>query len=213
MSCKIYFIRHGQSAGNLSGTYLGHTDLDLTPLGYSQAEQTARYLADKKIDSVYSSDLQRAYHTCEAFLKLSGLTAETDRRLREIYSGDWENKTFSFLKESYPGTYGIWLNDIGSSHPDNGESVEELLERVCSAINSIAAENDGKTVAVFTHATVIRSFFNYAYGRSLKELKKLPWASNASVSSVEYSSGVYTVCEYGTDGFLGNIASQLPANV
>ena len=35
---KIYLIRHGESVGNLHRICLGHTDLDLTDLGFEQAK-------------------------------------------------------------------------------------------------------------------------------------------------------------------------------
>ena len=57
---KIILIRHGESLGNANRTMLGHTDLDLSPLGYTQAETTANHLKNEKIDAIYSSDLIRA---------------------------------------------------------------------------------------------------------------------------------------------------------
>ena len=38
---NIYVIRHGQSQGNLNDWFVGHSDIDLTGLGYEQAELTA----------------------------------------------------------------------------------------------------------------------------------------------------------------------------
>lgn len=213
MSCTIYFIRHGQSEGNLKRVFLGHTDLDLTPLGYEQAARTAEFLLTKQIDTVYSSDLKRAYNTCNEYLKVSGKTAVKDRRLREIYAGKWENMCFDDIRTSFPESYNLWLEDIGNSHPDCGESPEMLLERVKAAVKDIAASNDGKSVAIFTHATVIRTFFNYAYGNSSKELKDLKWASNASVSSLSVDNGDYRVLSYGYDEFLGDTVSKIPTGV
>ncbi len=213
MSCKLYLIRHGQSLGNVSHTFLGHTDLDLSELGYLQAAQTSKYLADKKIDVVYSSDLLRAYSTCGEFLKISGKTAIKDKNLREIFAGDWENNKFDVLENRFKDSYNIWLNDIGNAHPDNGESVKELSERVVKCITKIAQENEGKTVAVFTHATVLRAFFNYAYGNSVADMKDTKWATNASVSVAEYSNDKFTILEYSNDAFLGSLKTGFPANV
>lgn len=210
MSCTIYFIRHGQSEGNLKRVFLGHTDLDLTPLGYEQAARTAEYLLTKQIDTVYSSDLKRAYNTCNEYLKLSGKIAVKECRLREIYAGKWENMCFDDIRTNFPESYNLWLEDIGNSHPDGGESPEMLLERVKAAVKDIAASNDGKSVAVFTHATVIRTFFNYAYGNRSENLKDLKWASNASVSSLSVDNGDYRVLSYGYDEFLGDTVSKIP---
>ena len=89
----------------------------------------------------------------------------------------------------------------------------QLFQRVFPAINSIAKQNDGKNVAIFTHATVIRVFFNYAYGNKIEGMKNLPWATNCSVSSVKYDNGKFSVIEYSRDDFLGDSKTYLPPNV
>ncbi len=213
MSCKIIFIRHGQSLGNLTKTFLGNTDIDLSPLGYRQAECTANYLKDIHIDKVYSSDLIRAYNTCNEYLKLSGKSAEKTKALREIYVGLWENRKFDDLQTEFNSTYSVWLNDLGSAEPDGGESVAELQKRAIDFVTAVANENDGKTIALFTHATFIRAFFTFAYKKDLSFMKELKWATNASVSSVEYSNGKFAVLEYGNDSFLNELKTYLPANV
>ncbi len=213
MSCKLVFIRHGQSIGNLTETFLGHTDHDLSELGHRQAERTAEYLKDIHIDCVYSSDLSRAYGTCEAYLRLSGHTAVKSDRLREIYVGLWEGKSFEALKTEFKDSYSVWLNDIGSAKPEGGETVAEFQRRVLDCVTEIAENNDGKTVAIFTHATVIRAFFNYAYGKALDEMKNLKWASNASVSTALFDNGKFTTESYSTDGFLSDLKTALPTNV
>ena len=213
MSCKLIFIRHGQSLGNVSHTFLGHTNLDLSELGFEQAKATAKYLANKDIDAVYSSDLLRAYHTCKEYLNITNHEAVKLQNLREIFAGDWEGKKFDTLQVDFADTYAVWLNNIGLSCPKNGESVEKLSERVVKCITEIAQQNDGKTVAVFTHATVIRSFFNFAYGKTLEQMKDLHWPTNASVSSVAYENGCFKVLEYSTDFFLDELKTGFPANV
>ena len=213
MGCTLYFIRHGQSIGNLNKTFLGHTDLDLSELGYAQAAKTAEYLNDLHIDKVYSSDLLRAFNTCGEYIKLTGQSVEKMTELREIFAGDWEGCTFTNLQESFCDSYNVWLNDIGHAKPDNGESVKELSERVKRCIMKIALENDGKTVAIFTHATVIRSYVNFADSKSLEEMKDYRWATNASVSVAEYNNGKFTVLEYSKDDFLSDYRTGFPANV
>ena len=213
MSCTLYFIRHGQSIGNLKKTFLGHTDLDLSELGYAQAAKTAQYLNSVQIDTVYSSDLLRAYNTCGEYTKLTGKAVEKKTELREIFAGDWEGCTFTDLQSEFSNTYNVWLNDIGISKPDNGESVRELSERVINCVRQIACDNDGKTVAIFTHATVIRSFFNFAYGNSLDEMKNLKWATNASVSIAEFDGNNFRIIDYSRDDFLNEFKTGFPANI
>lgn len=213
MSCKLLFIRHGQSLGNLNEVYLGHTDLDLSPLGVRQAEAVGDYLLNKHIDKVYCSDLLRAYHTSLPFCKESGIKPIKCTELREIFAGDWENQKFEYLINRYSKTYNIWRTDIGNAVPDNGEAVVHLFERIVSAVKSIALENDGKTIAIFTHATPIRAFFTYVNTGNVADMKFLDWASNASVSEVEFDSGKFKAIRYSFSDYLGDIATKLPTLV
>ena len=168
MSCRLLFVRHGQSLGNLTGRFLGITDLDLSPLGAVQARRTADYLKDEKIDVIYASDLIRACHTAQPLSEIKGLPIIKDKRLEEINAGLWENRTFDDLEKEFPESYeGVWLHDIGNSKADGGESVAHLTGRIYDAVHDIAMKNDGKTVAIFSHATPIRAFFCRIYGYSL----------------------------------------------
>ncbi len=213
MSCTIYLIRHGQSIGNQSEVFLGHTDMDLSPLGYRQAEKTAKYLNTLHINKVYTSDLLRSYNTCNEYLKLSKKTVEKKLDLREIYAGEWEGKEYSVLKTKYKESYDVWLNDIGKAQPLNGESIQDVQKRMVNCITEIAKENDGKTVAIFTHACALRCFITYANHLDISQMKDVKWATNASVTTVEYSDNEFKVIDYSSDSFLGELKSQRPKNV
>ncbi len=210
---QIYMIRHGQSEGNKIRAFLGHTDLDLTELGHLQAENTARFLKDIQVDVIYSSDLIRAYNTALHTTELKGMEIIRNKNLREIYAGKWENGLFAELEEIYKESYGVWLTNIGRARCDEGESTEELQKRIVSEITKIAEENEGKTVFIFTHATPIRTFKAFCDGKTLDEMKDVPWATNASVSHFEYFEGKFKVVDYGIDFFQGNELTTLPANV
>ncbi len=213
MACRLYFVRHGQSIGNLNGNFLGITDLDLSPLGYKQAQCTANYLKSIHIDAIYSSDLLRAHNTGKALADIKGLIIHDDKGLREIEAGLWENRAFDELAVEFKESYGtVWMYDVGNAKADEGESVAHLSDRVYETVKKIAEENDGKTVAVFSHATPIRAFFNRINGNTLDEMKNLPWASNASVSEAVYENGTFKPIRYSFDEFMGDIKTVLPKN-
>lgn len=194
--------------------FLGHTDLDLSPLGYSQAEKTAEYISENfKPDIIYSSDLLRAYNTALAVSKKTGASVTKAPELREIYAGDWEGKSFFELSIEFQKDYGVWLSDIGNAKCTNGESVSELQKRVISYIESIAEKNSGKTVVVSTHATVIRTLECIWKNVGLDQMRDIPWVSNASISVVNYHDGKWETEKTGYDSFMGEFASKLPKNV
>lgn len=213
MSTNIYLIRHGESEGNKRRAFLGHTDLDLTEKGHSQAQNAAEFLNDIDADVIYSSDLKRAYSTALHTAEMKKLDITKSKNLREIYAGEWENGLFADLERDFKESYSVWLTNIGRAKCNGGESVEELQIRVVDEITRIAKENDGKTVLIFTHATPIRVFKAFCDGCSLDEIKDIRWATNASVTKTKYENGKFEILEYGIDYFQGNDKTVVPANV
>ena len=209
----ILVIRHGQSVSNLKGIFTGHLNLELTEQGHEQARTTARYIAENfKVDKVYASDLCRAYDTGAAVADLFDLKVEADRRLREIWAGDWEGRTFDELTENYPN-YKVFRGDIGNCATDGGETVADLSKRVLEAFYDIAKSNDGKTIVVAPHATPIRSLQCHCEGKSLAQMKDVPWVTNASVTTVVYDQGQLRLTEVCHDSHLGAMVSRFPSNV
>jgi broad specificity phosphatase PhoE len=68
MSLRLLLIRHGQTAWNASGRFMGHHDIPLSELGLRQAAAVGRKLGPERPLVIYSSDLQRAYQTAQALL-------------------------------------------------------------------------------------------------------------------------------------------------
>ncbi len=211
---RMIFVRHGQSMGNLDGIYVGHTDSPLSEKGHLQAELTAEFLKDEKIDVFYSSDLIRAYETAVHIAKRHGKTPVPLKKMREIFGGEWENTLFSALEKKYPLEYGLWLSDIGKAKPVGGESVKELYERVNSAALEIAKKNMGKTVLTATHATPIRALMCRWRNISEEDMRLIPWVRNASVSAADYYEDGHIEEVYAdVADFMGTEATRLPDNV
>lgn len=213
MKTTIYFIRHGESEGNYHKTFLGHTDLDLTPMGYVQAERTAAYLEGQPIDVIYSSDLMRAYHTAVPTARAKGMEIIKSRALREIFAGKWEGRLFEEIKSEFEADYAVWLNDIGNARCTEGETVAMLRDRILAEVERIVKENEGRSIAIFTHATPIRILKTVWDDKPLSMMAQTPWVSNASVTRAEYENGVFRVLDYGLDFFQGDCVTRFSKNV
>lgn len=209
---KFFVVRHGQSLGNAKGIFVGQNDVDLSELGHAQADLTGKYLKDKKIDVVYSADLKRAFHTAEHIAHHCNAKHIVSKNLREINAGLWQGKTFDYLQKTFDN-YSVWLNDIGNAVCDGGESVKNLQKRISGEFIKIAAENDGKTVCVVTHATPIRVMECVWRCVSLEKAYSVPWVSNCSVTSVVYDFTQPKIEYVGYDGHLAECKSCFPKNV
>lgn len=211
---KILVIRHGESQANLEKCFAGHTDTPLSEKGHIQAEKTAEFVTGNyKVDKVYSSDLQRAYNTALPIAEKLGLEIEKDTNLREIFAGEWEEIPFADMPVKYPKECEIWLSDIGNATCPAGESVAEVQKRAGDALLKIAKENDGKTVVVATHATVVRALYCLYENVSADEMKNVPWVSNASVTEILFENGNFKVLKAGIDEHLKELKTSLPTNV
>ena len=209
----LILVRHGESEANKRDAFLGHYDLPLTERGLAQAKLAAGFLSTLKVDAIYASDLQRAHQTSLETAKLLGFSVKTDRNLREVDAGEWDNLTFAQLWEKYPESFGIWANDIGNAGCDGGETTKQLRRRVMGALTYIARANRGKTVLVFCHGTPIRIAGCIGQGKPIEQLKDVPWAANGSATTLEYENGRFRLAEYSREDYMGELVTKLPENV
>ncbi len=211
----LLIVRHAQSTANDNGIFVGHTDAELSELGFRQAQLLADYLVKRSfpIDKIYSSDLLRPYHTVEPYARAVGKEIITDKGLREIYAGAWEGQKFVELYDLYPVSYRAWKSDIGNSSCDGGESVLQLYDRINSEVDRIASENDGRTLLVGTHATPLRAITARAVAGTVTAMQSIPWCENTSINIFEFENGRLSAKELNISEHLGTLRSGLPSTV
>lgn len=210
---EIILIRHGQSLGNFDRRFLGHTDLDLSEIGYKQAELLRKHFESIDIDMIYSSDLKRAYNTVKPISDMKNIPIITSEKLREIYAGEWENKKFDDLEITFEKEYDIWKSNIGLAKCTGGESVADLQKRVYEEITKIAQENDGKKICIGIHSTPIRTFIAKCMSDSLEEIKNIKWVANASLTVFEFSDNKFVQKEFNYTEHLEGLVTGFPKNV
>jgi len=89
---RLVLLRHGQSTWNLENRFTGWTDVDLTPLGHTEAHTAAKLLEDGgyTFDLAYTSVLKRAIRTLWVVLDdmdLMWIPVHRDWRLNERHYG------------------------------------------------------------------------------------------------------------------------------
>lgn len=169
MSCKVILIRHGETVWNYLGKLQGHRDVPLSEVGLNQAKALAKRLEAYQIDAVYSSDLQRAYQTANAFAEPKGLLVQTVKELREMDFGKWEGMSYKQIQKTTPELWNAWVNDPISTSPPQGEPVPQMAERVYEAIKKIVSESQGKQIAIVCHGGSIRAFISKILGMKLSD--------------------------------------------
>lgn len=187
---KIYLVRHAEALGNVREFFQGRTDCEVSERGEKQLECLAEHFKNIPIEAIYSSPLKRTLSTAAAVNKYHDLPIQKYEGLIEINGGVWEGKPWADLPKLYPVEYGLWKNRMEEFYIEDGEKMTEVFDRMKSAMDRIAAENEGKTIAVVSHGCALRNFLCYAMGKPISALKDVGWSDNTAVSLVEYESGV-----------------------
>lgn len=188
-SVRLYLIRHGQSGGNVARQEgrLAEFDPPLTPTGEEQAERLGERMAAYGVDAIYSSPLQRAYHTAAAIARRTGHDITVLDNLQEINEPLRERG--ETVDPNSPLPQGITHDDIKrrfEADPtwDNlpgAESSRPFRDRISRAVNTIVEGNPGKRVAIACHGGVIQSYVAEILGLRTD----FPfYAFNASITSI-----------------------------
>jgi alpha-ribazole phosphatase len=155
-SMDIYLVRHGLTKWNVEKRYLGHTDEPLLFKERNKLNPLQNVLQNIKFDFYYSSDLKRCIETYH-YLLPNNLVC-LDSRLRELNFGDWEGLTYERLKNDL--SYQEWLTDWVKKAPPNGETLQQLNDRIHSFFGELLTKQTPsfhKNVLIITHGGVIRS--------------------------------------------------------
>ena len=200
---KLYLIRHAEAEGNLYRRLHGWYNSLITENGYRQIAALEERFRDIPVDAVYSSDLFRTCTTASAIYKPKGLELKTRRALREIHVGDWEDAPFAEVVRQNPQQFALFNSNDPDFHCPGSETFSEVRERVANAILSIARENPGKTVAVFSHGVAIRNALTNFLGYPIQETKeKVPHGDNTAVALLEVENGKAHVVYYNDNSHL-----------
>ena len=165
-STALLLIRHGETAWNAEHRIQGHLDIPLSATGIRQAASLGERLAAETVTAVYSSELARAWLTAVPFAARLGLDIIPDSRLRERSFGVFEGLTADEIAARHPEGFRRWRERDPAWAIDEGESGQQLIDRVLSALHDIASRHRGETVAVVTHGGVLDVAYRAARGLS-----------------------------------------------
>jgi len=181
----LILVRHGETVWNVEGRYQGQTDVPLNEVGKAQAQQVAITLKQMTFDAIYSSDLQRAYHTAEAINRYHNLPLHSEKRLREINAGDFEGLTREEQKARDPEFYARWRNDPNIP-PPNGETQQSITDRMQSLLNDLQRQHPQQTVLLVGHGGTIRAMLCLCIGLTTDKYWHF-WLKNTSISEIQFT--------------------------
>ena len=158
---SLILIRHPATA--LAGTFCGHSDPDLSPVGKSQLTQLRRRLQGVRLDRILSSDLLRAQRCANELAHQHSVPVELRPGLREIAFGAWEGLNWSQIEAHYPAEAIDWLEGFPTVTPPQGEDYTHFAGRIRREAAGWSSLFTPNPLAVVTHRGVLQ-FILQVYG-------------------------------------------------
>ena len=182
---KLYLVRHGETDWNLQNRIQGQTDTPLNEQGRRQAQELAMKLKEKHhISSLYSSRQKRAFETAQVVGRMIGLEPQIRQGLEEISLGKWEGYTWRQVREQIPEAYQAWYNNRRYQVPPQGESYQQLLDRLLPTLADLMEKNGGNVLAV-THSAVIMTLLSFVYDTPFEDMAKNYKTGNTGIVEIE----------------------------
>ncbi len=192
---SVILVRHGETLWNIEKRLQGNMNSPLTENGIRQAEDTGIILDKIKIDSVYSSPLERAYKTAEIITGNRNLKISVKENLREINLGPWEGKTKEETRISDPLEYYNFWNEPEKFNLEGAENFKNLQNRMAAQLSTILDENEGKTVLVVSHWIAIMAAAAHFKSSGLSSGDSQINLSNGKFLVLQKKGESLTLCE------------------
>jgi probable phosphoglycerate mutase len=178
----VFLIRHGMTSRvgkGLTGWLPGYS---LDEKGRSQADDLASRLAASGLTAIYSSPLERAVETATPLARRLGLEVRLNDDFGEVRYGEWQGKDFSEIERD--SRWNPFNSYRSFTRAPGGETMLEAQARMVRGLLDLLEAHANETIAVFSHADVIKSALMHFLGIPLDfhtRLEILP----ASVSVVD----------------------------
>ncbi len=156
---RIYLVRHGKTAANEKGIYIGSTDYSLSENGKTELVNKLDEFEYPRVERIYSSPMKRCLQTAE--ILFDGIETIAVNDLRELDFGEFEGKSVEELINR--DDYKAWLKGGIENSPPGGESLVDMVARIYQALDKIILNmmNDDLTsAAIVTHSGVITNMLS-----------------------------------------------------
>jgi len=146
----LYLIRH-TSPRIVPGVCYGQLNIDVAGSFDEEANNVLRWLPPMEL--ILTSPLLRARRLAEFLAQAQHCELRSDARLMEKHFGAWEGKTWDDIARS---EIDAWAADVMGYAPPEGESAQQLMQRVQSFLREVERLPQ-RDIAIVAHGGSIRA--------------------------------------------------------
>ena len=188
---RLYIIRHAETEYNKKGIIQGsEVDSDINSTGEKQSELFYNYYKNIKFDKIYVSALKRTFQTVSRFVD-NGTPYEKIIEFNEISWGVNQGKNDDL--EDYKKLIDTWLDGDLDNKFDEGESPNEMSERLVNGFNKVLNDNND-TVLMCIHGRALRILLSKIIDNDLTKMDRYIH-SNTGLYIIDYINKGFNVVE------------------
>lgn len=184
---QVYLVRHGETEWNVARRIQGQSDSPLTATGRLQARQVAERIKSEGITHIITSDMGRTRETAQIIAEVCGCEIITEPRLRELNMGVLEQREIERLTEQEEQWRKSLIDGTEGGRIPEGESMEELYERMFAALNSCLDLPEGSRPLLVSHGIALSTLLSRILGVPAYSERRLR-LRNCSISRVDYQN-------------------------
>lgn len=159
---ELIVLRHGETPGNAQRRYVGAMDQALSKRGREQA-RAAGVFPEERL--VYVSEMLRARQTARIMFPCARLVEVPG--VHEMDFGAFAGRTADEMADYPP--YRAWVEGNCEGRCPGGESREEFIERICTAVtafcNGLLQRGEERAVLVAHGGTLMAALYRLARER------------------------------------------------
>ena len=183
METKLFLLRHGEVESRYHRVFGGQIDMDLSPLGSTQAQALGTFLRNTHFDEIHISPLKRARQTSAPLLENRPVTPVFTNDLREVHFGDWTGLSWQEVHDRFGFSAFEWLHLLENNSIPNAESGPVFRQRIEPCLKNILKDGAGRNIAIVCHGGVIRMMLSILLNLPLPALSSFE-IDYASVTEV-----------------------------
>jgi broad specificity phosphatase PhoE/ribonuclease HI len=186
----LVLVRHGATVHTAAKRFSGglaSSNPGLSDEGRAQVREVADWLAPlgDSIEAVVTSPVRRTVESAQVLATRLDLPLVEEPGFAEMEFGSWDGMTFAEVHAQEPDAIEAWLGSLDVAPGGEGETFHQVQARVLAGLARVLERYAGKTVAVVSHVTPIKTLVAHAVDAPLTSLFRME-LSTASVSVVSF---------------------------
>ena len=200
---RICFVRHGETDWNVEKRMQGHIDIPLNANGVIQAERLGKAFLQSghRFDRIYSSDLERAFHTAKAIASPQSLEIMVHPDLRERHVGKLQGLLLADAPQVEPALWQRHLARDLDFDLDGGESIVQFHLRMKRMLEHFLMRHSGEQILAVSHGGALDMVYRIVTQQAL-DAERVAVVPNTSLNWIIHDGNAWSIERWGDTSHL-----------